>query len=98
MRWSTQALEVVQRKPQHDRVRFLDLVDQLFAQRPGFGVGRGVLVARQYPGQAAGRIKVRQGITAEVPVGDGAVGMRGAPGGGGPGAELAADRGVSPDA
>jgi hypothetical protein len=90
--------EVVQREAQHDRVRFLDLADQLFGQRPGGGLGRGVLVAGQYPGQPAGRVKVREGIAAEVPVGDGSCGVRGAPGGRCAGGELAADRGVSPDA
>ncbi len=89
---------VVQREAQHDRVGLLHLADQQLGQRPGLGLGRCVLVGRQHCGQPAGRIKVRQGIAAEVPVGDGAAGMRGAPDGGGPGAELAADRGASPDA
>jgi len=70
----------------------------LFGQRPGLGVGRCVLVARQYPGQPTGRIKVRQRIMAQAPVGDGAVGMRCAPDVRCAGAELAADRGVSPGA
>ena len=61
-------------------------------------MGRGVLAGRRYPGQAAGRIQVRQGSAAAVTVGDGAAGMRGAPDGGGAGAELAADGGVCPDA
>ena len=68
----------------------LDLADEQLGERQDAAWAAVCRSPGSDCGQPAGGIKVRQGITAEVTVGDGAAGTRGAPDGGGPGAEPAA--------
>jgi hypothetical protein len=90
--------EVVQRKSEQDRVGLLDLVDQLFGQCPRGGLSRCAQFRFYSAGHTRGGIEVRDGVAAQVSVGDGAVGMSSPPGVPCVGGELAADRTVALDA
>jgi MFS family permease len=90
--------EVVDGEPEQDRVRALDLIDELLGQRPRGGLSGRVLCGRDTPGEDGIGIEMRQWIGAEIAVGDGPARVRGEPDAGGARGQPAADGPVALDA